>query len=1074
MKYVRSIVSLFLIFTQSFSFAQTGSFDKAEVAFQSGEYDVALKWNEEAIRSFRKDSLYDSLVAGYIQRSQIIWDSDGIMPAMSLADSAIYFSNIYLVNDLSKIKSYNKKGQILVHAYRLEEARKTFEKAEDLISESIQNNSVIAGLYNNISWLYLNLQQLDDAFNYAMQSLEIQREIYGENDRRLMGVYQSLGLIANDLARYEEAEQYSLKLLELAETHLEPDHPTMALVHNQLAIIYETRFKYKDALNQMITMVDVTTKNYQKTGNPQFLAIAYNNTGNLYHQLHEFSLAEPYFEKALALHQQNYGIDDIGIVQSLSHLASTKLFLEKYEEADSLFKLAYQKQQVLENENIRILADLESQMGDLYAFQEDHQIAIEWFQKSLDHYASSGIEENFLKAETATSLAKEYVETGKFDEGIVLHFEALGLYQQLFPDEKMAISGKLNWIADSYLKAGSLEKALLYSDSTFHTILPDVDLDIKASWVENLPPNARIADFIFTRIQILDKLMGAKPSKEGLSEIIYLSDQYSQIFEKSIIGIRTQFSVIELAQKQKKILQKGMDAAWELSDRYGENEYLITAFFFSERGKAVLLRLASNNLIMESEEVEGNVLEETDHNFRNKISALNAEYLNSQSTGDDVLKLLTIELEKYGQFQDSVTSLNLPEWNKKYNLAPLSIGEIQSSLADQNQALIEFGVTEKFIYTFFLSKDDFQVFRASRDSLSKPIAQLGNLQRLKPKDFLEASYTIYKALIDPLYSKLNSNKLIIVPDAELFSINFETLVKDDSGVQFSDFNYLIREFEISYLLSASASQYFSNKGYSGEGKGLFMAPGFTDEMKKSYAERLDMDSTFAPIQSRLIRQPFSLQSAGFASKLWDGDFLEKDEAQETSFFRQASNAKIIHLATHGEANNISPLQSRLFFAPPNSKDTMQNEDGILHAYEVYSMQLNAELAVLSACNTGTGKFRGGEGVISLAHSFLHAGSAAVLMSLWAIDEKTSATILSDFFENLADGDTKSSALREAKLKFIYEAPEELAHPYYWAGMGIIGDPSTIEKPNNPVWTILGTLLLSLLVFYFLRKYFMKS
>src|SRR5690606_13580992 len=103
------------------------------------------------------------------------------------------------------------------------------------------------------------------------------------------------------------------------------------------------------------------------------------------------------------------------------------------------------------------------------------------------------------------------------------------------------------------------------------------------------------------------------------------------------------------------------------------------------------------------------------------------------------------------------------------------------------------------------------------------------------------------------------------------------------------------------------------------------------------------------------------------------------------------------------------------------------------------MHLRAELPLLTACETVTGPWRTGEGVISLAHSFMHAGCASVVMSLWNIDEKASAEIIAGFYEFLAKGESKSTSLQASKLRWIERNGERLAHPYYWAGLAIIGD-----------------------------------
>jgi CHAT domain-containing protein len=159
--------------------------------------------------------------------------------------------------------------------------------------------------------------------------------------------------------------------------------------------------------------------------------------------------------------------------------------------------------------------------------------------------------------------------------------------------------------------------------------------------------------------------------------------------------------------------------------------------------------------------------------------------------------------------------------------------------------------------------------------------------------------------------------------------------------------------------------------------------------------------------------------------------------------------------------------SKLIFA----KDSI--EDGYLHTYEIFGQNLNADLAVLSACNSGNGTLVSGEGVLSMAHAFTHAGCPSVLMTKWDVDEKSTSTILNHFYENLRAGKSKSEALRDAKLTFLENSPAVLHDPYYWAGLVLIGDDSALfDKPWYSSWIgLMGiVILLFTLIFFGWKKF----
>lgn len=1036
--------------------AQDVFYSKSLQAYRNQAYDSAYFYCEQAIGFFQKAKQYDSLVLSYVHQANIVWDTQGNKQAVEIVDEAIGISQQLPETHIARIIALNKKGQLLVHASRFGEAKRTFLEAERILPNDTINGTV-ATLYNNISWLYLNLQQYDEALHYAERSLAIQISLYGADAKELMGVYQSLGLIASGAGWLDQAEKYSLALYDIARQHLAPDHPTMGLVHNQLVVVYESMCRYPEALRHLHAMVDVMQIAYKKSGNPHFLAIAYNNTGFLYHQLRENSLAEEYFEKALRLHRENFGDDEIGIVQPLAHLAEAKRGMKKYREADSLFSKAYLLHKKLDKENRRGLADLESQMGSLGKDMGDLEAAAKWFTQALRKYETAEVSETVLVSETKTSLGNTYSAQGKFEEALKLHEEVLATYRAKYDQGNLLVAGKWDRISETYRLAGDWKKALMYSDSTFLEILKKQSFP-DSNWIEGLPLSIDIAEYLANRIAIFEMKFKAHPDREILETIIGVANDYGAYVERSIPAFRSQSAIIDLANSQKKIYNSGINSAWVLADKYGQNNYLKTAFEFSERGKGLLLRLASNNNLAEEYAAEGNDLFSLDRKWRNSISALNTQYLNTGGTDDILLNKLSQAIEAYRDFQDSVQLLGDPKWEERFNLRPSSIAEIRDELHDKEQTLIEFAITDGNVYTFLVNADYFKVFRTPLAPILQHVELLKNLATLSSSEFVSASYPLYQSLFEPIEPYLSNNKLIIVPDGELFAINFEYLIADPKEAAFSSLNYLIHDYEITYSLGGTSIKKKREYAPAAPQSVLFLVPGFTREMNKSYRERLKENPNESSAHAYLIRQPFSVQLAKEAVTKFEGKLYLEEEANERQFRESAGKNQILHLGTHAEVNHMFPLQSRIFMAKPPVLDSL-GDDGIVHAYEVYNMDLSAELAVLSACNTGNGKYQAGEGVISLAHSFLYSGCASVVMSMWLIDEKSSSYILSEFYENLSKGIGKAESLRAAKLQFLHDMPDEQSHPYYWAGLGLIGDSSPLAGGTEYVKTILYRLSL---------------
>lgn len=293
---------------------------------------------------------------------------------------------------------------------------------------------------------------------------------------------------------------------------------------------------------------------------------------------------------------------------------------------------------------------------------------------------------------------------------------------------------------------------------------------------------------------------------------------------------------------------------------------------------------------------------------------------------------------------------------------------------------------------------------------------------------------------------------MILPDADLYHLNFESLISSNTGTDFANLPYLIHRYNISYLLSASVAIQQQNvarqKGYKNNNKAVLLTPVFTDEMKNDYKQGDSRDTVF----SSLYRQPFALKAAESIHGILPSDHLVHQAADENTFKKLAQRYKIIHLGTHALIDDNNPLQSRFYLAR-SKKESAQQEDGVLHAYEIYPLQLKAELAVLTACESGKGAIRYGEGVMSLTHSFMFAGCPSVVMSLWKIAEKTSAEIITDFYRYLKKGHTKSDALRAAKLHFMKTHNGLQSNPFFSAGLSLIGSDQPLYRSNKTYWII---------------------
>ena len=413
--------------------------------------------------------------------------------------------------------------------------------------------------------------------------------------------------------------------------------------------------------------------------------------------------------------------------------------------------------------------------------------------------------------------------------------------------------------------------------------------------------------------------------------------------------------------------------------------------------------------------------------------------------------------ENYGEIEQQYDALlgliakDYPNYYElRYDSKTATLSEIQNNVLEKGQTLIEYVQTSDGLLAFVITPEKTELIQLQTEDIGERIKALNrSVIDRNQSESLKVAKELYQNLFAPLESFFGGKELFIIPDGPLYALNFEVLAKDATG------GYLIEEYTISYLLSATTSLLYQNlSGNSGNRGVLAMAPGFEhDENQTGSGEKF-------------IRQPFAMETARVIGNLFSGQSLLAAQATEDQFKKEANKHRIIHLGTHTEINTTSPMLSRLILS------RSENEDGYLHAYEIYNLPLRAELAVLTACETGVGKESNSEGVLSMAHGFAYAGCPSLVMSLWEIDEKTSAEIIESFYENLSDGMPKNEALRQAKLYYLKDAKGELKNPYYWSGLVLFGNATPVESSFDYWWiglSLLGIVFLLIVARKIRRK-----
>lgn len=295
----------------------------------------------------------------------------------------------------------------------------------------------------------------------------------------------------------------------------------------------------------------------------------------------------------------------------------------------------------------------------------------------------------------------------------------------------------------------------------------------------------------------------------------------------------------------------------------------------------------------------------------------------------------------------------------------------------------------------------------------------------------QLSNTIFKTLIPKnIYNAINNKKLTIVPDYTLQQIPFETLCVNTNKQR-----YLIEDVDIHYAYSMS---YLKSK-----------------EHIKSSAKKNWLG--YAPINFETHQLPklaFSKTEVTEANTLQNGKMVLSTNASKSKWLHQMPHYKINHLSTHADIDSTG-------------NHWIAFSDEKLYINEIYATKNQSDMVVLSACNTSTGELKKGEGVMSLARGFFHSGAKSVVSSLWFADDKSSKDIIVDFYKELDKGQTKSAALRQAKLNYINAYRDTKISPSRWGALILIGDNSPIKHYVFSTTAIIAIVILVLIVIVFL-------
>ena len=450
------------------------------------------------------------------------------------------------------------------------------------------------------------------------------------------------------------------------------------------------------------------------------------------------------------------------------------------------------------------------------------------------------------------------------------------------------------------------------------------------------------------------------------------------------------------------------------------------------------------------------------------------------------LERLAVELESI----ENQIKISSPRYQSLVHTRSLTLSDVQQQMLDDDTALLEYSLGDENSYLWVVTRQGASLFKlpaaSTLDQLAIDLrAQIipPRLQRrsvgidvpehrglgLSPDNpsentaaFLRASNALYKVAVAPAASLVTNRRLVIVADGALNFIPFGALVATDRGGDYSSLDYLVKTNRISYAPSASVIAAMRDQRRTAGRDILLVAdPIFsaTDPRLQNRASNtgkltaatrgLGLDSavtdatgsstTTDPLQfprlagTRIEAEQIArlTRNSGAQADLWLDLAASEDEVKT----REIQRYRVLHVATHGILDAMRPQFSGLVLSQVRK---MNDEDGFLRTSEIFNVRVGVPLVMLSACETGLGKVKRGEGVMGLARAFMYAGAPTVGVTLWSVADKPTAELMTDFYRHyLGPNPSSSTAMREAQLAMT--SGKKYSAPYYWASFVLVGD-----------------------------------
>jgi CHAT domain-containing protein/tetratricopeptide (TPR) repeat protein len=884
--------------------------------------------------------------------------------------------------------------------------------------ESVRPKERYTGYYN-LAYGYYSLGQMNRAVEYFQKALD---QIVNEPPEklildRIIDGYNALGALyyrAGDHRNARVAFERCLNEIEQGRGTIDESFyfaaranalGNISIILQDLGDMIGSKEVLEEAIQERIRALELTPSGYATDQINNLQMSSYRNLAAIYIAIGDYNRAERLLEFVLDFRTKYLAPDDPRIASTLEGFISIYLARGDFEAALRVGQNFLKS--CLDNfgPDSYFTANALEQMGQISLQKGELEEANVFFTRTLKTFRK--VQESRATTEQAGVLIKRhntFREKGSHDKAMTDLSEASEIYYATRDADDPVFGDVFLSKGLLYFEMGEIARAGEMAAKA-HDLLMDFRASLPQS-ADNILSNRTLALPEVLHLLAKIELSGGddKDHRDRVSD--YLRRAINLIKNAEAL-LESEEAKISFYDSHESIFNLALDNCFELYRLTDDLYYLDQFFILSEENKSTVLRNRLNwfSSISFSGVPDSVVAEER------RLSGILTGRLPMPEGVDDIYQ---VDL-KYSNLLDKIRAEYPSYFSFRHAVSVPGIMEFRESLDSENVNAISFSQTSSGLYAVIILPEGEHLIKLDADTFALILDQYNKaLASPSFRNYTELGQRFFDLVFKPLEGYLNRDKLVIIPDKDIFSVNFEALVRStDHGQP----HFLIRDYTISYLMSATTQVQFRQLERDAP-KGLIaVSPGFSNELKEEYLQFVPDSIWIDKEYLRQLPQPFAVESSREINNLFSGTLLTGSSATRENILGLVDQYGIIHFGTHAEINNLSPLLSRFILSRDPGKAHIP-DDGYLHVYDIYNTELNAELAVLMACETGEGKRSGSEGIVSLAHSFAYAGCPGIVMAMWKIDEKTSSDLIRNFYLELKEGRPKNEALREAKLAHL--------------------------------------------------------